>query len=472
MSIRYYNTYSRRAEPFEAIEPGTVRLYSCGPTVHDFAHVGNFRAFVFVDLLKRHLEFRGLAVRHVMNITDVGHMTTDGDAGEDKIGKSAREKGMDPWELVEHFTAAFLEDCETLRIEPAMHYPRATDHVPDMIAMVRRILANGFAYEANGSVYFDLRKFPAYGALSGNTLEQLREGHRVEVNPDKRFPLDFALWKAAPTSVMHWQSPWSVGVPGWHIECTAMASRYLGEQLDIHTGGHDNIFPHHESEIAQFEAATGKHPYVRVWMHNAHLRLVHGGQVQKMAKSLGNFHTVRSLVEAGHSPVALRYLLLSSHYRAPLNFSLEGLDAAAKAVGRINDFVARLDEAPEAGPGPDVAPLCDKALADFGAALDDDLNISAALGALFDLMHQINRLDLTAQAAATVRKAMAAFDSVLGVLEAPDDSLDADIQRLVDERQAARKARDFARADAIRDQLRQRGILLEDTPQGVRWRRT
>lgn len=467
MGIVYTNSLTRRKEPFEPIEPGAVRLYSCGPTVHDFAHIGNFRAFVFVDILKRHLLLRGFRVKHVMNITDVGHMTTDADEGEDKIGKSARERGMTPWEVVKLFTEAFFDDARTLRLLPADVYPKATEHVPDMIRMVERILANGFAYVSNGSVYFDLARFPAYGQLSGNTLEHLMEGARVEPNPEKRCPHDFALWKAAPNSVMRWESPWSIGVPGWHAECTAMAMRYLGEQLDIHTGGEDNLFPHHECEIAQAEAATGRSPYVRCWMHNRHL-LVDG---TKMAKSLGNFYTLRDLLARGHSPLAIRYLLLSSQYRMPLNFTMEGLEAAATAVRRINDFAARLAEAPDVPGGPDVAPLCDKAKADFAAALDDDLNTSGALAAVFDFMHAVNRLQLTAPAAARVREAIGYFDRVLDLLEARPESLDAEVERLIAERQAARKAKDFTRADAIRAALAERGIILEDTPQGVRWRR-
>jgi len=467
MSIRYYNSYSRRKEDFEPLEPGAVRLYSCGPTVHDYAHIGNFRCFVFVDLLRRHLELRGYRVHHVMNITDVGHMTTDADEGEDKIGKSARERGLSPWDVVKTFTDAFFDDIRTLRIEPAHEYPRATEHVPDMIRLVERILAHGFAYEVGGSVYFDIPKFAAYGRLSGNTVENLMEGARVEVNPDKRFALDFALWKAAPDSFMRWESPWSTGVPGWHVECTAMSMRYLGEQIDIHTGGEDNIFPHHECEIAQAEAATGHPPYCRFWMHNRHLLVDNA----KMSKSLGNFYTLRDLLDQGHSPTALRYLLLASHYRMPLNFTIEGLEGAAKAVARINDFVARLDDAPDAGPGPDVTALCEKARGDFASALDDDLNVSSALAAVFAFMHHANRLPLTAASAAPLRETMRYFDRVLDILEEREKTLDDEIQQLIDRRQAARKAKDFATADAIRDQLASRGIVLEDTPQGVRWRK-
>ncbi len=339
--MKVFNTYTRRKEEFEPIEPGKVRMYNCGPTVYNFAHIGNARAFVFADVLRRTLEYFGCPVTQIMNITDVGHMTSDADAGEDKMAKAAREQKKDPWQIAEFYTKAFLEDIRTLNIQPAFKYPRATEHIPEMIALIERLIGNGHAYVVNGNVYYDISTFPRYGRLSGNTIEQLEAGARIEVNPEKRHPADFALWKQDPKHIMQWDSPWGRGFPGWHIECSAMSVKYLGEQFDIHTGAEDNIFPHHESEIAQSEGATGKVPWVKYWMH-ARFLLVNG---QKMSKSLGNFFTLRDLLEKGCDPMAVRYVLMSTHYRQPLNFTLESVEAAKDSIRRLKDFRIRLKEA-------------------------------------------------------------------------------------------------------------------------------
>jgi cysteinyl-tRNA synthetase len=337
-----------------------------------------------------------------------------------------------------------------------------------MIAMIERLIARGFAYVVNGNVYFDVDAFPHYGELSGNTIESLRAGARVDINPEKRHPYDFALWKRDPRHVMQWDSPWGRGFPGWHIECSAMAAKYLGEQFDIHTGGEDNIFPHHECEIAQLEGATGKRPAVKFWLHTRFL-LVNG---QKMSKSLGNFYTLRDLMDRGYDPLAVRYVLMSTQYRQPLNFTLEGVDAAKEAIQRLRDFRRRLREASAPRDNPELTGVLETARAGFDGGLADDLNTSAALAALFDMVRAVNKLDLSAADAARVLQFLDRADRVLGVMGRDEGvPLDAEIQALIEQRDAARRRRDFATADRIRRDLASRGIILEDTPSGTRWKR-
>ncbi len=466
--MRVYNTYTRLLEEFKPITPGKVRMYNCGPTVYNYATIGNFRAYIFADVLRRSLEYFGNEVTQIVNITDVGHMTSDADEGEDKMSKAAREQKKDPWQIAEFYMNAFFDDIKTLNIQPAQKYPRATEHVAEMIAIVAKLIENGHAYVTNGNVYYDVSSFPGYGRLSGNTLEQLNAGARIEVNPEKRNPQDFALWKQDPKHIMQWDSPWGRGFPGWHIECSAMSSKYLGDQFDIHTGGEDNIFPHHECEIAQSEGATGKKPWVRYWMHTRFL-LVNG---QKMSKSLGNFFTLRDLVEKGCDPMAVRYVLMSTHYRQPLNFTLESVEGARESIRRLTDFRRRLNDASAPADCAALPEILRKGKEGFDAALAEDLNTSAALAALFDLVREVNKLALSRADAARVLALLQAFDHVMGVLgEVKEEGLAAEVEALIQERLESRKRRDFKRADEIRQQLKARGIVLEDFAGGTRWKR-
>lgn len=466
--MKVYNTLTRRKEDFQPLEAGRVRMYNCGPTVYMYIHVGNLRAFIFADLLRRYLEYKGYEVTQVMNITDVGHLTEDAETGEDKLEKSAREEKKDPWQIAEFYTRAFFEDIDRVGIRRATFYPKATEHVPEMIALIEKLIARGHAYVSNRCVYYDVTSFPEYGRLSGNPLESLLPGARLEVNPDKHDPRDFALWITDPKHIMRWESPWGVGYPYWHVECSAMAMKYLGESIDIHTGGEDNIFPHHECERAQSEGATGK-PFVKYWMHTRFL-LVDG---RKMSKSLGNFYTLRDLLARGCDPRAIRYLLLSTHYRQPLNFTLAGVEGAREALRRLEDFRLRMREAArgDATDSPAVEAAIAQGIARFEASMDDDLNVSPALAAVFDTIAEINRMAVGPGGAAKALAFLARLDTVLNVLPAEEAMPDAEVERLIAERQAARQARNFKRADEIRARLREMGIALEDTPQGVRWKR-
>ncbi len=473
MALRFVNSLTGRAEEFVPGVPGEVRMYHCGPTVYDYAHVGNFRSFLFADVLRRTLEARGYAVRQVMNITDVGHMTVDDlrDTGEDKIAAAAKRTGRDPWQIARFFEEAFLADVDALNILRAGEYPRATECIPEMIALVERLIASGHAYAVGGNVYFDVSTFPAYGRLSGNTVEALKAGARLDPNPEKRHPADFALWKSDPGHVMQWDSPFGRGFPGWHLECSVMAMSRLGDSLDIHTGGEDNIFPHHECEIAQSEAATGR-PFARYWLHARHL-LVNG---EKMSKSRGNFYTLRDVFAMGHEPMAVRLALISVQYRQPMNLTLDLFEEAAKNIARVREMLRKAGPDPSAPDRPALAAAVAKARVDFDAAMDDDLNTSPARAALLGLVSEANRvgLPLSPGDAALVRDAVGAMDRVLGLrlLEAPSaETLEAEVARRIEERAAARRNRDFALADRIRQELLARGIVLEDTPRGTVWKR-
>lgn len=465
MAPKFYNTLTRKLEDFNSIHPGEVRLYTCGPTVYNHAHIGNFRAYMFEDLLRRYLKYRGYKVTQVMNLTDI----------DDKTIKGSIAKGVSLDEYTAVYIKAFFDDIDALRIERAEHYPAATTHIPEMVSLVKKLLDGGVAYRAGNDIYFSIAKFPNYGKLSHMDLSQLQAGASQRVAADeyeKEQVSDFALWKGwdPADGNVFWETEIGKGRPGWHLECSAMSMKYLGEQFDIHTGGVDNMFPHHENEIAQSEAATGK-PFVNYWLHCAHL-VVDG---KKMSKSLGNFYTVRELLDKGHPAVAIRYLLMSTHYRASLNFTFDGLDGAKAAIQRLRDFVDNLPNGIKNVPSGKVDEYVDRVKQGFTDGLDDDLNISPALAAIFDFVRDVNRLivegGISGDDAAKVIAAMEGFDSVLGVLHKESVSLDQEVEALIAERIAARRARDFKRSDAIRDQLLAMGILLEDTPQGTVWKK-
>jgi cysteinyl-tRNA synthetase len=463
--ICLFSTLTRQKEKFAPIEPGKVRMYTCGPTVWDYAHIGNFRAFLFEDLLKRWLEHSGFKVKHVMNLTDV----------DDKTIKGSRKQGKPLREYTDFYARAFFEDAEALNIEPADVYPRATEHIPEMVTLIEKLLQKGIAYRGeDNSVYFAINKFPEYGKLSHIRIAALQSGARVKQDEyAKEEARDFALWKAwtPEDGEVFWETELGKGRPGWHIECSAMSMRYLGETFDIHCGGVDNIFPHHENEIAQSEAATGK-PFVRFWLHNEHL-LVEG---KRMAKRYGNFYTLRDLLQKGYDPLAIRYLLLSTHYRQQFNFTFEGLTAARSAIERLANLLRRLQDANGKGSGEKLTQLTRNVQLCFSEAMDDDLNVSVALASLFDFVREINLL-LDANAvsrdeAEEVAALIADFDKVLGVIpQAEAEALPKEAEELIQKREEARKAKDWKTADEIRQQLKAMGIAVEDTAQGVRWKR-
>ena len=471
--VRLHNTMTSRVEEFVPIEKGHVRMYTCGPTVHDFAHIGNFRTFLFEDLLRRVLKQNGFRVTQVMNLTDV----------EDRIIKKAADQGLKIDEFTEPYIEAFFEDLDTLRIQRAEHYPRATRHINEMVSLIEILNEKGHTYVSDGSTYFRISTFPRYGALSHLDASGLKAGARVDVDDyGKDDPRDFALWKARKTGEEGWDTPLGSGRPGWHIECSAMSMKYLGESFDIHTGGVDNIFPHHENEIAQSEAATGKQ-FVRYWLHAQHLQDAVG---EKMSKRLKNFSTLRDLLAEGHQPRAIRYSLLTgAHYRSPLAFSADVLKAAEGAVRRLDEFALRLSpsrlsdepisqQAPSPLAGEGRGGGFEQVRQRWDDALRDDLNLPAAVGHLFDFIKDFNpKLD-TGEATPDERVAALALlrhaNEILDVIEFPQ-APDAEVERLIRERQAARDRRDFARADAIRQQLLAMGIQLDDTKDGTRWKR-
>jgi cysteinyl-tRNA synthetase len=464
--IRFHNTLSGAVEEFRPLEPPRVRIYTCGPTVYDYAHIGNFRTFVFQDILRRHLRARGFEVHQVMNITDV----------DDRIIQNAAAAGLAIRDYTEKFTQAFLDDMRRLNLEPPEQTVRATDHIADMVALIQRLQDKTFTYQSDGSVYFSIKKFPNYGRLSKIDLGGIQPGARVDVDRyEKADARDFVLWKARKPGEHFWETPLGPGRPGWHIECSAMSMQYLGETLDIHTGGIDLAFPHHENEIAQSEAATGK-PFVRYWLHAEHL-IVEG---EKMSKSLGNFFTLRDLFEKGHKPSAIRYLLASVPYRRQLNFTFAGLQQAESSIKRLRQlrWVLQQTKFPE-GSTTALAERCARFSSEFLEALDDDLNTAEALAAVHTLATDcntaINQGAFRAGDVAVVEKALDQFDSIFAVLAEEEGEAaisDAEIEKLIAERAQARARRDFKRSDAIREELTQKGILLEDTKDGVRWKRT
>ena len=457
MALQFFNTLTRSKEDFVPLDPAgkKVGLYTCGPTVYNYAHIGNLRAFMFEDLLRRYLEYKGYAVTHVMNITDV----------EDKIIRTVRETGKPLREITDFYTQEFFRDLDTLNICRAHVVPRATDTIPGMIKLIAELITKKHAYVGeDGSVYFSIQSFPAYGKLAHLDMENLQPGARVKHDEyAKESVADFALWKAwvETDGPVKWDSPWGPGRPGWHIECSVMSMAHLGPSFDIHCGGEDLVFPHHEDEIAQSEAATGK-PFVKYWLHNAHL-LVEG---KKMSKSAGNFYTLRDLLAKGWTGREIRYLLLSAHYREPLNFTMDGLTGARSALQRIDEFLLKMQElaAPAGGEVQNIP-------APIETALDDDLNISGALGSIFEFIRDANKRIIPSDEASRILATWRQLDTVFGFGIPTKSEVPAEVQALVEERQAARKSKNFKRSDEIRDQLKVQGWVIEDTPTGARAKR-
>ena len=463
MPLFVSNTLSGLKEEFIPLEPGKAGLYTCGPTVYNFIHIGNLRTFLWEDILRRHLEFSGYAVTHVMNITDV----------DDKTIRDSVKEGISLREFTDRYTNYFFEDIRTLRVKPAHHYPRATDFIPQMVEIIRGLMDKGYTYTAEeGSIYFRIAAFKEYGRLAKLDLEGIKPGARVEVDEyEKEDVRDFALWKAAKEGEVAWDTALGKGRPGWHIECSAMSSHYLGATFDLHTGAVDNIFPHHENEIAQSECFSGR-PFVKYWLHAEHL-IVDG---EKMAKSKGNFFTLRDLLEKGHSPLAIRYLLISVPYKKKLNFTFAALDGAYQAVDRLANFVARLNGLVESGAegAADILPQIKAFKEGFRAGLDDDLNTAEAIGALFTFVREVNPLlesnSLSALNAGLALQSLREADAVLDLFP-PAPKLQEEALPLIKERETLRKAKQWAGADAIRSKLSEMGVILEDTVQGTRWRK-
>lgn len=462
--MKLYNTLSRQKEEFRPINDNIVSIYSCGPTVYQYAHIGNMRAYIFMDMLRRVLKYNGFHLKHVMNITDVGHLVSDADEGEDKMVKTAKQTQKTPWEIAEYYTGLFMRDLGELNIESPEFTPRATDHIPEMLEFVEGLVNKGYGYETSDGIYFDIMKFEGYGKLSGLDLEGQIAGARVDVNEEKRHPADFALWKKAPKEhIMQWPSRWGMGYPGWHIECSAMGRKYLGDEFDIHTGGVDHIPVHHENEIAQSEALLGK-PAVHYWLHGEFLLVDNG----KMSKSLGTTYTVADLKEKGYSPLAYRYMCLNANYRSKLNFTWDGIKAAQTALDRLLEGVlAHKNADPQSRIDGETLKGFEQ---EFTEAINDDLNISKALGVAWN----VARYGTKSQ---DLYKLLLKMDQVFGLdfdkasenAEAEAPSLDPEIQQLIDSRQQARKEKNWKLADEIRDKLNSMGILLEDSPQGVKW---
>ena len=477
MSLSLYNTLTRRKEEFVPIKPDIAAMYTCGPTVYNYAHIGNLRSYIFADVLRRTLQYFGYDVRQVMNVTDVGHLTGDTDSGEDKMELQAREAGRDIWEIARYYEDIFFDDIKKLNIEAPTVKCRATEHVDDMIALVQKLFERGHAYETAQAVYFDVSTFPSYTELSRQSLEDKMTAARDEVqeDPEKRNPADFALWFKAvgrfEHHVMRWDSPWGVGFPGWHVECSAMSMKYLGQTLDIHTGGEDHIWVHHPNEIAQSEGATGQ-KFVRYWMHGAFLVV---GQLsvdddadseKRMGKSEGNFLRLQTLIDKGYDPLAYRYLCFSAHYRAKLKFTWESMDAAASGYDSLKDFVARAKQI-----GGEEQPWVAEHRKKFEHAIADDLNMPQALAAVNELIREADR-----RKEYGVLDALYDFDKVLGLnlRESAEKatSVDAELEGMIKQREEARAAKDWAKADQLRQQLSDMGIVLEDTPAGTLWRRS
>ncbi len=463
--MKLYNTLTGKKKKFVPLEPGKVKMYACGPTVYDYFHIGNARTFIIFDALRKYLEYRGYDVTFVQNFTDV----------DDKIINKSKEEGIPPKDISKKFIQAYFDDAKTLGIEKADIHPKVTENIDEIIEFIKELIDKGYAYESEGDVYFDVSKYEDYGKLSKQNLEELQSGARVEIGEQKRNPLDFVLWKAAKPDEPSWESPWGAGRPGWHIECSAMARRYLGETIDIHGGGGDLIFPHHENEIAQSEARSGK-PFANYWLHVGYLNIDN----KKMSKSLGNFFTPREIAKE-FDLENLRFLILSAHYRNPVNFSRELLESAKNGLDRLytgkNNLEYLIENADDKASTEDE----EKWLGNlklykerFNEVMDDDFNTADGIAVIFDLIREINTNVNEETTKQTLQEAYNLFielTSVLGLLSKKEEILEEDIKRLIEERQKARKEKNFELSDKIRDDLKEKGIILEDTPQGVKWRR-
>ena len=459
--MKIYNTLTRTKEEFVPIDSGEVKMYSCGPTVYDYFHIGNARPFIVFDTMRRYLEYQGYNVKFVQNFTDV----------DDKMIKRANDEGITVKELGDRFIKEYFEDAEALGIHPATVHPKATENIDAIINIIKKLEEKGFAYNVDGDVYFSTKKFREYGKLSKQPLEDLEAGARIDVNETKQDAMDFALWKKQKPGEPAWESPWGMGRPGWHIECSAMANKYLGETIDIHSGGQDLIFPHHENEIAQSECANGK-PFARYWMHNGYININN----QKMSKSLGNFFTVRDIRKKYDSEV-IRFFMLSAHYRNPINFADTLMEQAKSAVERVYTCIENLEfleqSAPEGEADKAVSEKLEGFKQKFIAAMDDDLNTAGAIAAIFDIVYMANTEINGESTKQTIEQTIALIHelgNVLGLFNKETKrSIDAEVEALIEERNKARAEKNWARADEIRDKLREMNIILKDTPQGVQW---
>lgn len=477
MKLKVYNTLTRKKEVFKPLKSKEVRMYTCGPTVYDYAHIGNLRAYIFEDLLRRVIEHAGFSVLHVMNITDVGHLTSDADTGEDKIEVGAKRENKTAWQIADFYTKSFLQDMERLHIKSPSVLCKATDHIKEMIELISVLEKKGFTYVLKDGIYFNTTKLKDYGKLAGLKKEDLKAGARVEIVPGKRNPTDFALWKfslpAGRKRHMEWKSPWSIGFPGWHIECSAMSMKYLGSTFDIHCGGVDHIAVHHTNEIAQSEAATGK-KFVNYWLHGEFV-LVEG---RKMAKSFGNYYTLQDLVDTGFDPLAFRYLCLSTHYRSQLNFTLGSLKDAEKTLKSINGFFLRVQSemriAKKKNKDKRALSKLKKIAAELESYLLDDLNTPEALSRLFSMMHEVNkRLENKKIDAAALKFVYDYMFKINGIFQflKETEKLTEKEKKLIEEREKARKRGDYKKSDGLREKLKNMGITIEDTPEGTRWKK-
>jgi len=460
--LKFFNTLGRKNEEFRSIEPNKVQMYTCGPTVYDYGHIGNFRTFVFQDILRRYLKYKGYEVTQIMNLTDV----------DDKTIKGAQLEEISLIKYTEKYTKAFFEDLNTLNIEQVEQYPKATEHIEEMVKMIMKLIEKGYAYQSGGAVYFDISKFRNYGKLSGIKTKDTNRKSRIKKDEYKDEASDFALWKpwSEEDGDVFWTTELGKGRPGWHTECSVIANLYLGKLFDIHSGGVDLIFPHHENEIAQSEAVNDR-KLANYWLHAEHLIL----DGEKMSKSLKNIYTVRDIIKKGYSGRTIRYLLSSAHYRTQLNFTDAGLKQAEASLGRIQDFIGRLKSFDKGKDNPEVTKMCQQVEKRFEVEMDNDLNIPGALSAIFDFLREINRLMDTSSVsklnANEIYNTMIRLDTVLGLLKTDEEKISEELKDLIDRREEARRSKDWKKSDQIRDELLEKGIILEDTLEGVKWKK-